>query len=724
MRLLWAILVLFSLSNIVHGQTPPEAEPTVEELLIQANSKKALAAREIDQSPARVEGEVARIMTRLDSLFQDQIQGRFNTHYKQVEQSLQTVSLPEDVSSLGVAWKQMKAGVYDSGDLDSLLEGFIRQAQTTLEPHQENLAEHIDIQLEETLAAELKQAQDSIRAPFQDILTRYFPVLNVPNWHVTPLPTLPGVQEKDRSDVPVAAIIGLLLVILRRQIIKLMTAKMVGKVLGKLIPVVGYLLLAYDLWDATQAKADLERELRTQFLSTYQEEFSPTTIWNQPVEEGELSTRQQLEQQVSTSLQAWSEHCRKEVERMLDAAHIFTLSPNIQNYITEQTEKGRSTQEIIEDMHLVGEVFGPGSIVQAPLGDLLTMIVYAPDKQELARLAHELDTWLLQEYAQHGREVLIAANRLGVPTFLEVVQAGKKLDWYDVHTVFEQYPSNLSEPARRGLVVALSEQVATSGVAPATLENIARHEKLFQIVAPLVTPDTKKLFRLFGSTSVMDIVDRTYQTNAEAAQAFLSQWPVRTWERYRAPARFDALLAVADYRLTERKQAAPDFARELGERDELTHTFADVGLCGVQLWDTYVGSVAGRYQREKAENAIYLYKESYPCDILQTPEGLAEVQLYHRLTLGLAPEAFQMAMPFWKIIYVGTIVLIILLVAVPAVRLLRKLSKQEATPQQQPKGGTDEAAKPPTSTPQPAPLPAPSSSLPRSLPPPSEPETK
>ena len=282
--------------------------------------------------------------------------------------------------------------------------------------------------------------------------------------------------------------------------------------------------------------------------------------------------------------------------------------------------------------------------------------------------------------AQHGREVLIAANRLGVPTFLEVVQAGKKLDWYDVHTVFEQYPRDLSEPARRGLVLALSEQVATSGVAPATLENIARHEKLFQIVAPLVTPDTKKLFRLFGSTSVVDIVDRTYQTNAEAAQAFLSQWPIRTWERYRDTARFDALLAVADYRLTERKQAAPDFARELGERDELTHIFADVGLCGVQLWDTYVGSAAGQHQREKAENAIYLYKEGYPCDVLQTQEGLAEVQLfYHRLTYWTSyQQAFQMLRPFWKIIAYWGVIVFMLLVAVPAVRLLRTAQYQAA----------------------------------------------
>lgn len=274
-------------------------------------------------------------------------------------------------------------------------------------------------------------------------------------------------------------------------------------------------------------------------------------------------------------------------------------------------------------------------------------------------------------------------------------------------------------------MLALSEQVATSSVSPATLENIARHEKLFQVVAPLVMPDTEKLFRLFGSTSVVEIVNRAYQKNAEAAGAFLSQWPVRTWERYRDAARFDALLAVVDYRLTERKQVAHDFAREIGERDELTPIFVDVGPCGVHLWDTYVGPAAGQHQREKAENAIYLYKESYPCNILQTPEGLAEVRLYHRFTLGLAPEAFQMVKPFWKIAYVGTIILVILLMAVPAVRLLRKLGKQGATKQPQAKdGGSGGATPPPPSKLEPESLPGPSSSLPQSLPPPNEPEIK
>lgn len=672
MQLLWAILVLFSLSNIVHGQTPPEAELTVEELLIQANSKKAIAAREIARLPNRVEGKVDRIMTKLDNLFRGQIQESFNEHYEKVEQSLKTVSLPEDVSSLEVAIKQYQA-LGDPNALNALIEDFIRRAENEIEPLREELAKDIDTQLDETLTAELRQAQDTIRALFQEIVARYFPVWDVPDLRTPPLPAPPELQKEDRSNVPAATIIGLLLVILRRRIVNLMTRKMAGKALGKLIPFIGSLLLAYEFLDAIRAKAELERTLRTQFLSTYKEEFSPTTIFDQLVKEGEFSTRQQLEQH----LQAWSKRCREEVERILNAVHVFYLSPNVQNYIAEQTEKGRNTEEIIEDMRLVGDVFGQGIISQAPLGDLLLMIVHAPDKRELARLAHELDTWLLQEYAQHGREVLIAANRLGVPTFLEVVQAGKKLDWYDVHTVFEQYPRDLSEPARQGLVLVLSEQVATSGVAPTTLENIDRHEKLFQSVAPLVMPDTKKLFRLFGSPSVVDIVDRAYQKNSEAAQAFLHQWPVRIWDRYRDdPDRFKALLAVAAYRLTERRQTAHDFAREIGERDELTPIVVDVGLDGVRIWDAHVGSAAGQHQRKLAEKAITLFKKGYPYEVLQTREGLAEAQKKAQLDesfLSRLGQALPGVKSLAEIVYYGAVVLVLLAIVILALHLLRRL---------------------------------------------------
>ena len=220
MQLLWAILVLFSLSNIVHGQNSPQAEPTVEEPPIQANSKKASAVQAIDQIPNRVEDEVDRIMTKLDKLSRGQIQESFNEHYEKVEQSLQTVSLPEDVSSLEVAWKQLKA-LGNSSALNVLVEDFIRRAESEIESLREELAKDIDSQLDETLTAELRQAQDTIRAPFQEIVVRYFPVWDVPNLRAPPLP---GAQKEDWSNIPLAGASGFLLVLTRRVVKQILTS--------------------------------------------------------------------------------------------------------------------------------------------------------------------------------------------------------------------------------------------------------------------------------------------------------------------------------------------------------------------------------------------------------------------------------------------------------------------------------------------------------------------
>ena len=691
---LLTLLVVFSLGISAHGQTSPEAKPGVEDLLIQANRKKALASREIDHAPARVAGEVVRIMAEMDRLFQEQIQQLFEAHYKKVEQALETVSLPKDVGSWEVFWQQLKAGMYDSDDLDALVDGFVHRAQTALEPQREDLVGDIDSQLTETFTVEFKQAQDNIRAPFQKIVGRYFPVWDIPHLNPPPVPIMPGLQEEDRPYVPSSvplSVIGNAIFVAKGKLLVKMIVRIASKaatgaatvLAGPVGVIVTVIWTADTLLDAAQAKADLENELRTQFLSRYKEDVSPVTIWNQPVGEGEPSFRQQLEQQVAASLDVWSDLSRKEVERMLTAARVSVLSPNAQEYIAEQTQKGRHTQEIVEVMNQAGEVFGPDMIAQAPIEHLQMMIIHAPDRQELGRLAGELGDWLLQEYTRHGKEVLLAANRLGVPAFLEVVQAGKKLDWSEVRAVFERYPADLSEKARRGLLLALQERTAPSGVAPATLETIARNELVFRQVAPAVMPDADKLFRLFGNSSVVDLVARTWQKNAEAAQAFLSQWPVRTWEHYREPARFDALLSVAEYRLTQRRQAPDAFAREIGERDELTRIFADVGLCGVQLWDAHVGTAAGKHQREVADEAIRFYKAGYPCNDLLTPEGLEQARCDDSLWAWLACKGRSLeakVQSLGTIGYYGLVLLVLLSIALLAycivllaVRLKRKL---------------------------------------------------
>ena len=153
-----------------------------------------------------------------------------------------------------------------------------------------------------------------------------------------------------------------------------------------------------------------------------------------------------------------------------------------------------------------------------------------------------------------------------------------------------------------------------------------------------------------------------------------AQCPVRMWERYRERARFDALFAVATYRLKERRQSSQNFADTIGERDELTPIYVDVGQCGVQLWDTYVGTQAGVHQRRVAENAIRLYKAGDPCDVLQTQEGLSLAQFYQRFPFGL--QVFHLVRPLGKTAYVAVMIFFVLIVAIPASWLWRRVRQR------------------------------------------------
>lgn len=731
MRILWTILVTFLLISSVHGQGPPaspETEYAIADLLIRANTKRILATREIAQSPGLVDEQVDRVLTALDGLFQDQMQERFDAHYEEVEQSLKAVSL--DIGKMETAWLSTKAAAWSSGDLDEVIEGFFRQAETATEPQREALIEFLDTRFEDVLVNELEQAQNMIREPFQQIIARHFPVwpADVGNWPAPPPLESSDLQKKDQSLVSgLGSVIGIRSVIgilvggglykliektgISKKIVDKMSKKILGKAGGKAVTSliaagatagavggpagvgvgagVGAAVaiggLAYDVVSVVSEKEDLEHELRTQFFTAYKGKFSPATIWStKTTGEDDPSFRQETTEDVHEFLRGWSRHCREEVERILTSATVFVLSPNIKKYISEQAQNGRNTREIVEDLNLIGSVFKEDMIRRAPAKKLLLMLAHAPDKQELAHLSGKLGSRLLEEYDRHGQEVLEAAHLLGVPTFLEVVHAGRKLDWQAVREVFEGYPNDLSDSARRGLLLALEERTAPSRVASTTLENVARHEQLFRAAAALVRSD--ELFRLFGNAAVLSIADRVHRKNGELAQAFLNRWTVRTWERYRDADRLGALLNVADYRLGNGKQSVDDFAREMDEHDELTPIFLDVGLCGVQLWDSYVGATAGRHQRQQAEDAIDLYKEGFPCDVLKTPEGLDRVRVYAYIPFGFGPLAFDVLHPLGKLIYAAVIIVVLMFFTIPVVWLWRKLpSKDRSTsPARQP----------------------------------------
>ena len=266
-------------------------------------------------------------------------------------------------------------------------------------------------------------------------------------------------------------------------------------------------------------------------------------------------------------------------------------------------------------------VYPADMIAAAPIDTLLMMIAHTPDREVLSRLADELDMRLVSEYRDHGRRVLVAASRLGASIFVEIVN-DDELDWNDVASLFERYPVDMEERARKGLLLALRNDVEDAGIPLLTLENIHLHAELFEIVAPVVRPDKDKLYTLFRNREVLDVVKISFEDRPDVAAAFAAVWPARTWERYRDSRRLEALMAVADYRLSERREVAGDLARELEGSDSVLDLHIDIGLDGVRLWDAHAGPSASAHQRQRADRAIALYQGGVPLADLLTEKGL------------------------------------------------------------------------------------------------------
>ena len=436
----------------------------------------------------------------------------------------------------------------------------------------------------------------------------------------------------------------------------------------------GNQVIVYEARDVLKAKTDLEQMLREEILRAYRAEFSVDSVWGSVSDEDGSSPRMRFAEKISRNLDRWFKLCREEAKKQNALAGIITLSPPVRDYIAETTRKDTETTdaEILAYIELVGRVFPIEMVSSEPTQELLNMAFAAPDREELKYLARELGNSLLVEYRQHENDVLVAANRLGTGIFVQVVRSGEPLNWFDVRKTFEQYPSNMNEYARRGLLLAIRAQVARSSpVDTATLESISRSEALFQRVAPLLQQDIEKLYGFFAGAPAMEVVRRAFQEDADIARVLLIEWPLRTWDRYREGDRLDVLFKVAEYRVNRRGQEIGDFAREVAEQDWLTPLFVESGLCAVQLRDTYAGPGAGQRQRKEAGNAVALLNKGYPCDRLLKRKGFDDVQLYDKVTFGFGQPYFHRLHPILEFIHDAIFLVIGVLVVAFAILLLR-----------------------------------------------------
>ena len=697
-------LILLSVISPTNAQTSGEVDQTILEILVRIDAKRNLAEKMLTEMPNQASNEVANIMREFDSSFAARVQERIDLHYNEVGDTLRNIALPAEVGNLELVWEQVKAGTYDSSVLDRLVEDFIEKTDRQLEPRREELTQFIETELATFLTQRLHGAQENIWKPYSEIPGRYFPALDLPSLPAPVLSRLPTPSPDDpTSHRGFTVVIGTALLLrgvrqkladqIPRKVKRTIRKKLLGKVASKGIPFLGVALLVVEAWDASQARIELERQLRDGYLESYKTEFTANSILYELHFDGEPTVRSGIEKVVDENLEGWTRHCRIEVRRLLDASEVASFSPNVKAYIQDQTRGGRDTGEIIEELLSVQFAYPLNVIREISFRKLLVIRRSGKilDDAEFRHLASQLGLHLVREFAQHREEIFLAAKTLGVNVFLDVLRGSEDIDWFQIRTAFEDYPPNMSKLSRQGLVRAINNGVAQENVPTNTLENIETHAELFDKIVPILGSDRRKIYRLFGASSLIEVVSDALEEIPGAAPSFLTHWEVQDWRRYRIRADFDALLVVTKHRLKEKEQHAVDLARELsGERDELISIVRDVGVCGLHLWDAYVDGSAGRKQRRDAIEAIQLYRKGYPCDALLDRGDLEYAKLYDSLPFGVGVYAFRRIGPDSNL-FIAIAVGILLVLIVIGWRRTRKENLQ-ANSAQRSGPSSDEAA--------------------------------
>ncbi len=608
----------------------------------------------LDRLPSNLQEERQKILERLDAWSTTRLPALVDEHQRHVTRTLETTSLPEDISTWKVYWHNLKAGVGATGDLQNLIGLFMQNAETRLAPVMTEFQETLTKELQGELFSLLEGAMQRIRAPFQEVTLRHFPL-----YRTMTLPTpdsrslLPELPTPERSSGQTGSVVvlvaGLMLVIGRKIIQRLMAhvlRSVVGKALAKLLPILGWLLLAWEVWDAGSAKASLEETMRQQFLEEYRSSVTAASFWNQA---GEGSLRSSVEQALDDLLPRWERICREEARAQLDVAPTLATSESLRDFVADRAARGQDFLVISDQVKELRKIFGPDLLARTSVKVLLELRGAAPDREELSALARDPELRLVEEFQRSGKIFLEAVHAMGVETFRELhpliyalaPSPDKAPPWQLLRHAFATSLGRLPRPAAaRGVLVLLAVPLPPELFSETALALVGSRESLFAAVRQAVNDDGEKLATLFSAEELLAKIALAREEDALLADALLRACPATFWGSWN-PTDLRALLSAARVRRDMFQLSADDAVRGLYRTGDMALLFRESGSVGVRLWYRFVGEEGGDVQKRWAREAISLAARGFDPEKLQTPENLSWASFCALLPVG-GPSLFDL----------------------------------------------------------------------------------
>ena len=613
------------------ASTREERDRLFDKMLLEIEVAAKTAGSEIEKLPSLVEDERSRIKNALDKWAGSELPKIVEANYLEVEKALAESGLPREEGAFSVWWKQTKAGAGSRDDLKKLVELFFKDLQPRLSSVSEGFQKAILESLEEEAGIQLGESMERVRRPFIGILKQRLPVYNtipIPNTDRAALSFSAAEKRGGLSEgsIPLKGLVGVALVLLGRRIMtrimKFMVMKIAGKVLAKLVPVIGWILLAFEVYDLAGARDQLEEEMRRSFMEEYKAEISAESVWWKGDDGGGLSMREEIDRNMGSLLKSWERICRSEADSMIQSAQILSFSEEVREYVSKQLEDGAEFEPVLQKMSIMWDVFGK-LLAQGQVPLFESMLIAAPDRNDLRLLAKSLGPRLLPFYEKYGADYLQAVSKIGVYNYLSAEEwSSGAIDWHILNENLLSMPDLTdNRDASAGLLALVMEGAYVKGVSPDALASIGARRDLFNKIWKTVKPDVAKTAALLENKRATANVAEGLELYPESTAVFLKTYNPEFWSAWSRDDIID-LMRITEYRAAAYGKQRDAVLVAPEDRGELISLYRQGGRQAVSLWDTYATEDSGMLGKNMARRSIACLVDGYDYEELKDKERL------------------------------------------------------------------------------------------------------
>ncbi len=555
----------------------------------------------------------------LDAYWQtDKVVASFQRHYQDIENIVQQVAIDPRFDTLDSLLAQYKS-FYDDSGLNEISDVFVQDSMRAIQRSQETFIDKTLTDFSQHLNEIYGNTQRAIGTDLDRLVQKQFDYWPEVTSNLAPLSVQPkDIKGPEGTSAPMAGFAGALILILRKQIsntiTKVLGAKLVGKVGAKFVPVVGTLLIVWDVIDATQAKVQLETSLRDIFVQEYRSSLTPELVWQ--------GSREEVQTEYRKEINRWVENTKRDIDRMMEVA-VLIQNPSFEAYAKEQVDKGYSLEDLADQLRSLHEDFG-ALVNELSIDKMYYIQSLLPrpavaERGFLPRLIDVFGADFVPLVDHHKRIFFEAAWEIGPENLRTVLAQG--LDPRDVYDSFRRLLNrDDSTNAKKGFILAwqLGLDLRPGQINAGFLEKLFAQRDLAEKLLRDEVPQDK-LIGILTNDKVRGIVANVYTKDAILGGAFARGYEiVEIDNRYDDPQKVTDLVNLFHAQHPGADRATSDrFIKELRENSWKSDTFSRHGQTGLEIASAHIENEPSAYEMEMSKKAITLYEEGYPLEIVK-----------------------------------------------------------------------------------------------------------